>query len=221
MSRTGRIGRDGLEKGIKMSKGSIDRRVARTRSGLHQALMSLVLKKGYAPTTVEDICETADVGRSTFYAHYAGKDDLMRSGLSHLRQVLVAHRPGGTEERFGFSLPVFDYARQHLALYRAHGQGDGALAIATIRGIIADGVRAELAAFPPEDGWDEAAREIGVEYLTGAFMAMLTGWLNRGAEVPPERMAALFRRMATQGVPGSAASARRSPAARSDQANPA
>jgi AcrR family transcriptional regulator len=207
MSGTGRIGRADCEKGISMPKGSIDRRVARTRSGLHQALISLVLKKGYTPTTVEDICETADVGRSTFYAHFASKDDLMRSGLSHLREVVAAHRPDGTQDRFGFSLPVFQYGREHLALYRAHGKGDGTLAIATIRGIIADGVRAELAVFPPEDGWDEIAREVAVEYLAGAFMAVLTWWLDRGAEVPPERMGALFRRIASQGVPGPAATA--------------
>jgi AcrR family transcriptional regulator len=188
-----------------MTKGAIDRRVARTRSGLHQALISLVLKKGYAPTTVEDICETADVGRSTFYAHFASKDDLMRSGLSHLRKLLVDHRPDGTKDRFGFALPVFTYGREHLALYRAHAKGGGELAIQTIRGVVADEIRAELAACLPDQDGDKVGREVAVEYLAGAFMAMLTGWLDRGAQIPPERMDALFRRMATQGVPGSGA----------------
>jgi len=204
-----------------MPRGSIDRRVARTRSGLHQALISLVLKKGYAPTTVEDICEAADVGRSTFYAHYAGKDDLMRSGLSHLRQALAAHRPDGTQDRFGFSRPVFEYGREHLALYRAHAKDDGALVMATIRGIIADSVRADLAASPPEGDWDEVTREVAVEYLTGAFMAILTGWLDRGAEIPPERMDVLYRRIAVQGIDGLLASAPLSPSREDGPARPA
>jgi hypothetical protein len=54
----------------KMAKRPIDRRVARSRDMLHQALLILIVKKGYDAITVEDICETANVGRSTFYAHF-------------------------------------------------------------------------------------------------------------------------------------------------------
>ncbi|MDB5437682.1 MAG: hypothetical protein JWM33_109 [Caulobacteraceae bacterium] len=48
-------------------------------------------------------------------------------------------------------------------------------------------------------------------------MAILTNWLDRGAEAP-ERMDAVFRRMATQGVPGLIASARLSPSSQGRQA---
>jgi AcrR family transcriptional regulator len=51
----------------------MDRRAARTRRALHGALMSLILRKGHEAITVQDIVDEADVGRSTFYAHYAGK----------------------------------------------------------------------------------------------------------------------------------------------------
>jgi AcrR family transcriptional regulator len=50
----------------------MDRRAARTRRALHGALMSLILRKGYEAITVQDIIDEADVGRSTFYAHYTG-----------------------------------------------------------------------------------------------------------------------------------------------------
>jgi AcrR family transcriptional regulator len=56
---------------------------------LQEAHISLILEKGYEATTVEDICDAANVGRSTFYAHYTSKDDLGRSGLEHLRKELV------------------------------------------------------------------------------------------------------------------------------------
>ena len=69
------------------AKKPIDRRVARTRGMLHEALLSLIIEKGYEAVSVEDICERANVGRSTFYAHFTGKDDLKRSGLGHLRQA--------------------------------------------------------------------------------------------------------------------------------------
>jgi hypothetical protein len=74
---------------IVMAKRPIDRRVARTRAMLQKAHISLILEKGYEAITVEDICEVANVGRSTFYAHYTSKDDLRRSGLENLRRLLV------------------------------------------------------------------------------------------------------------------------------------
>jgi AcrR family transcriptional regulator len=107
---------------MNMTKRTIDRRVARTRGMLQQALMSLILKKGYDATTVEDICEEANVGRSTFYAHYTSKDDLKRSGLDeHLRRLLVDRQrdalaaPGDIKDRgLSFSLAMFEHARDHL-----------------------------------------------------------------------------------------------------------
>jgi AcrR family transcriptional regulator len=51
-----------------------DRRVSRTRHALHRALFSLLEERPYEALTVVDICERADIGRSAFYEHFAGKD---------------------------------------------------------------------------------------------------------------------------------------------------
>src|SRR5260370_13562381 len=100
-----------------MAKKPIDRRVARTRAMLQKAHISLILEKGYEAVTVEDICDAANVGRSTFYAHYTGKDDLRRSGLENLRRLLVDRQkhalatPGDIRDRsLGFSLTMFEHA---------------------------------------------------------------------------------------------------------------
>src|SRR3954454_11147784 len=130
-----------------MNTATVDRRVARTRGLLQRALMTLILKKAYDAITVEEICEAADVGRSTFYAHYTGKDDLKRSGLEQLRRTLVERHEGRTSaagDRFSFSLPMFEHARDHIDLYRALvGSRGGALALETIRRVVADLLRAE------------------------------------------------------------------------------
>ena len=68
--------------GSQMAKTPIDRRVARSREMLHQALLSLIIEKDYEAITVEDICERANVGRSTFYAHFTSKDDLKPEALN-------------------------------------------------------------------------------------------------------------------------------------------
>jgi AcrR family transcriptional regulator len=51
--------------------------------------VSLTLRKGYEAITVQDIIDEADVGGSTFYAHYTGKEDLLRSGFQSLRTELT------------------------------------------------------------------------------------------------------------------------------------
>lgn len=45
-----------------------DRRVRRTRQILREALINLILEKGYDRITVQDIIDRADVGRSTLRA---------------------------------------------------------------------------------------------------------------------------------------------------------
>src|SRR4030081_4055369 len=74
---------------MKLAKHAIDRRISRSRATLQHALTSLILKKGYEAIAIQDICDEANVGRSTFYAHYTSKDDLKRSGFEPLRRLLV------------------------------------------------------------------------------------------------------------------------------------
>lgn len=191
-----------------MTKRPIDRRVARTRMMLQKAHISLILEKGYEAITVDDICAAANVGRSTFYAHYTSKDDLRRSGLEHLRKLLVNRqkdalaKPGDIRDRsLGFSLTMFEHAHDHIDLYRAlvGGRG-GAIALGTIRQILSDLVRNELAATVNKKSADVVPRELVVQYVVGAFMAVMTWWLDGGAKQPPSQIDTMFRRLATEGI---------------------
>jgi len=47
---------------------------------------------------------------------------------------------------------------------------------------------------------DIVPREIVVQYVVGAYMAVLTWWLDGGAKLPPKRIDAMFRRLATEGI---------------------
>jgi AcrR family transcriptional regulator len=189
-----------------MAKKPIDRRVARTRGMLHQALLSLILEKGYETISVEDICERANVGRSTFYAHFTSKDDLKRSGLEHLRRELLERHQSASAsgqasaQPLGFSLAMFEHAREHMHLYRALvGSKGGAIALDTVRQTLCDFVRHELAKTEGKDA-NRAPREFVVQHVVGAYMAVLTWWLDSGAMLPPERMDTMFQSLATKGL---------------------
>lgn len=191
-----------------MAKKVLDRRIPRTRAMLQQALNSLIPKKGYEAITIKDICEAANVGRSTFYAHYTSKDDLRRSGLEHLRKELVDRqkdalaKSGNIRDRsLGFSLAMFEHARDHIDLYKAlvGGRG-GAIALGTIRQILSDLIRNELVATADKKSADVIPRELAVQYVVGSFMAVMTWWLDGGAKLPPQRIDVMFRRLATEGI---------------------
>jgi len=131
---------------------------------------------------------------------------LRRSGLEHLRRLLVERQKqalagaGDIRERsLGFSLTMFEHARDHLDLYRAlvGGRG-GAIALGTIRQILSDLVRNELTATVNKK--DVIPRELVVQYVVGAFMAVMTWWLDGGAKLPPQRIDAMFRHLAIEGI---------------------
>ena len=189
-----------------MAKTPIDRRVARSREMLHQAMLSLIIEKGYEEITVEDICERANVGRSTFYAHFTSKDDLKRRGLEHLRRELIeqqrkASSLADTNVRgLAFTLTMFEHARDHIHLYRALvGSRGGAIALTTIRQTLCEIVRGELVEIRGKEP-NGISREFAVQYIVGAYMAVLTWWLDGGAKLPPERINAMFQRLATNGI---------------------
>jgi AcrR family transcriptional regulator len=191
-----------------MAKKPIDRRILRTRATLQHALNSLILKKGYDAITIQDVCDAANVGRSTFYAHYTSKDDLKRKGFEKLRTLLVdrqrealAMAAGNRDRSLGFSRAMFEHARDHADHYRALVGGRGGnVSLGSIRRILSDLVRNELVATTGKKSADVVPRELVVQYVVGAYMAVLTWWLDGGAKLPPERIDAMFRRLATEGI---------------------
>ena len=66
-----------------------DRRTERTRAALMSAFVGVLLAEGYETLTVEQVCERANVGRSTFYMHYTGKEDILRQSMQRPSSVLA------------------------------------------------------------------------------------------------------------------------------------
>lgn len=55
----------------------MDRQWRRTENAIWNAFGSLLTQKSYQHITINDLIEEADIGRSTFYSHYATKDELL------------------------------------------------------------------------------------------------------------------------------------------------
>jgi AcrR family transcriptional regulator len=174
-----------------------DRRVQRTRQLLQDALIALTIEKGYEDTTVQDIIDRANVGRATFYAHFADKETLLSSRLEDLRALLEQRQRQGTG--LGYSLAMLEHARGHLKLYAAIiGRTSGAYVLQRVHRMIADLARRDLKTL--EFNGTPQQKSLAAEYIAGAFMAVLTWWLDQGAQLTPEEVDAIFRRLVTRGL---------------------
>lgn len=211
MSVTGQMRRNDREKlvGRREATGStIDRRALRTRATLHGALIRLILERDYDEISVGDIADAANVGRSTFYAHFTDKDDLLRSGLGPLRDMLLKeHKSAAAGEdhpalrTLGFSRFMTAHLKEQHQLYRALMRGRaGPIVIDTLKELLSELVRAELAARKTASRRPVAAPEIGVRFVVGAYISVMTWWLDRGAREPPEDIDRAFRDLALGGL---------------------
>jgi AcrR family transcriptional regulator len=179
----------------------MDRRVQRTRDTLHRALISLMMEKGFEAVTVQHILDRANVGRSTFYAHYTGKDDLFRAGFKNLRRELEAVQHvalhGPQRRRFGFSLALFEHANGHRRLYHALvGRRSAAMVMNELRNLFADLVRSDLKALPPAPELRRLPNAALVQFVAGSLISILAWWLEDRSALPPAEADAVFRRLA-------------------------
>jgi AcrR family transcriptional regulator len=189
-----------------MGKRAPDRRVLRTRKLLQDALTTMMVEKGYEDTTVQDIIDRANVGRATFYAHFADKQTLLASRIEDLRAMLTQRQlqalalPGGVRERgLGFSLAMLEHASSHRQLYHAIvNKESGAFVLQRIQRMLADLAAIDLKSL----GFGRAPVRalLAAQFIAGAFMAVLRWWLDQGARIPPEEVDSIFRRLVLQGL---------------------
>ncbi len=178
-----------------------DRRRERTQAALRKALIELIVEKGYAAVTVQDIVNRAGVGRASFYLHYPeGKDQLLLRIIETVQQDIVNRaRTQGT------SAPVSYYAFLHAAenkdFYRAIlGGGGVARLISLFQQSSAAEALERLKQFIPVEQQANAPLEMIATYVTGALNGLLIWWLENDQPYPPEEMARRFQRMTQAAV---------------------
>ena len=185
-----------------------DRRVDKTQRLLRDALVSLIHEKSYDTIVVQEILERANVGRSTFYAHFEDKDALLVNGI---RQMLRATTPRSLPSSMGrletivrFSLPVFEYIHTcrhsgHVGM-PAHGR---AVVHQHLREVLIEEVEKSVAdarLLDLERGG--APSELIVTYVVDTFVMVLNWWVDGGRPLSPRHVDDLFLRLVTPALIG-------------------
>jgi AcrR family transcriptional regulator len=182
-----------------------DRRTLRTQSALRQALIELLERKAFDAITVQEIIDQANIGRSTFYAHCTGKEDLLRRSLrllgTELAEAQRAARAAGDAEkgrRLTFSLPMLEHIAEHRRLYPAVSRGRAAeIFQAEMRSLAVELIGEDFAALGLAS---HPAAAVMRQFVVGGFMSLLTWWQERRLDMPPAELDAIFQQLALPGL---------------------
>lgn len=174
----------------------VDRRSLRTRTALREALIQLIGERGWDAIAVQDLCERANVGRSTFYSHFPNKDALLLGGLEDLRAELgrqaAARSPakgsGPSTSGFRFSLGLIEHAHQQRKVFRnLIGRRSGYVVQQRFREMVVRLVDDEL---PTSKG--KLPRAAIARALAAAFVELLAWWVEQRSPMPAADLALRF-----------------------------
>jgi len=174
----------------------IDRRAERTRHALAQALMALTPRQGFDRLEVRQLVAKAGVGRSTFYKHYAGKDDFVINSFASM--VAMFDAKAQTADDYDTMLParvVFAHAQAARAFALSlSASGQFALTQAAREDKLRAIAEANLRRQRP--GLSAARRQEIAVVLAAAFASLMRWWLETGMRQDADRVADLYEDVA-------------------------
>jgi AcrR family transcriptional regulator len=162
---------------------------------LSQALATesaLILERGWDKVSVRDVCEKADIGRSTFYVHFADKENLLLSGFDELHLAMEQIRTSA-KVPFGFLGPLAAHAAENARLVQAlFGRQSGQSVQWRFRDVLESSVEAELKLLRVP----KAARPLMTRFIAGGAAEVLMSWLDQPQGSSAEKLATELRRLA-------------------------
>lgn len=169
----------------------MDRRQKKSREAIFNAFSNLLETKAFNNITVQEIIDEANVGRSTFYAHFDTKDELLREMCTEIFEHIFSdklsseysHDFSGTDQGLKEELTHLMY---HLKDNRGNIAGlfsseSSELFIRYFREYLAE-VFLQFPAYIRAD----IPREFILNHLTGSFTEAVRWWIRGGMKNPPE-----------------------------------
>lgn len=186
-----------------------DRRIARTRGLLRDALFSLIVIQGYPSISIQDIADQANVARTTFYLHYTDKDQLLFSSLRDLYHQLLLQVPAPSMDdiqhgRFPSisARTDFEHLAQFADFYRVMlGANGSPLFMSQVRQLLADAYQTR---------WLEPLVASGLEprlpvdliafLLAGIKISIMLWWVNHEMQPAADDMRLIAEQFSMNGL---------------------
>ncbi len=180
----------------------VDRRSLRSQQLLHRALMALMLEKRYDKITVQEIIDRAAVGRSTFYAHYRDKEELLISNFEQMLETFSGHwlapaagQADGPPEPMSVA-GLFRHAQEFHELYKALVWGRGIdLIYQQAQNYLCRRVEQMLRTMIPVAHQPTMPLPLLANHIATTLGALLRWWLEAEMPYTPEEMDSYFHQL--------------------------
>jgi AcrR family transcriptional regulator len=171
-----------------------DRRVQRTRQSLSTAFISLLKERDWDQIRVQDICDRANVGRSTFYNHFVDKEGLLVGGLADLgSEIKSTHGKKDGARDFWFARGLLEHILLSEELFRSiQHKHSGAILKARFCQLAVELARDCLKA----KGLKDTRLDAASYFLGGAFVELLGWYINARKRPSVEGFETIFHSMA-------------------------
>ena len=168
----------------------LDLRQRKTRKLLVEALAQLLTERPYQELSVVDICRRAMVHRTTFYAHFNDKQELLRYLLEGLERecasTCLPQDPDRSPREYLLTAArnVFQFFAQRRELYRAC-LSSGADAQAHTLEECAAGELCRLLSEPRFRAVSpQVDPQVAAHFYTGAMLSLIRWWLSSDDPLP-------------------------------------
>jgi len=176
-----------------MSIKQTDLRVIKTKRGLRDAFIHLLLEKGYDAISIQDIATEAEAARVTFYRHYKNKEDLLIDCIDTICENYSVNIRQASNEEFqqGYSplLAVYRQLQEDGKIYRTLSKSHaGQILTRRLIELIAKRIQIQLEALFSTEQF-MAPVEIIAYHIASASVGLINWWIENDQPYPPEYMA--------------------------------
>lgn len=187
-----------------------DRRIARTRAALRDAVFALIRERGFDAVTVQDITDRANLSRATFYLHFRDKEELLTVSLQEIYETLRGPGPDPTLDALradpkverDFYASDLQHVADHAELYRTMLSEQGVWPFWTrILDYLYDKARADFARIARDNARPPVVPiELVASFCAGASLGVLRWWLLEAPQTPLDELADMIRQIESYGL---------------------
>ena len=180
----------------------MDRRQQKTRTAIFTAFSSLLAKKSYGRITVQDIIDTANVGRTTFYAHFETKDDLLKALCEELFGHIISCAADCSHTHGLYSdnnapESVFCHLLQHLQENDNNILGllsceSSEIFLRYFKDSLTELIRNNFVNQNRRTNQD-IPQDFLINHISGSFVEMVLWWIKGSMKQSPEKLDRYFR----------------------------
>jgi len=180
----------------------LDRRKQYTRMVLKESLIELLKVKKISTITIKEICELADINRSTFYSHYSNQYDLLHSVEEELIEDMVKtlsqYNFSKEDEAFMMIEKILEYIAENSDICQTLLSGNNDIHFLKKGMMITK--QFIFKNWMTDHKLDRETFEYISIFVVSGSIYMIKDWLEKGMNKTPNEMAAIINSLVNKGL---------------------